>query len=545
MLNDPNGVIQSISNIGSNYTIITADSVSTSPISATITLRVNDGNTYDTENVKINVSYAIKNVSNLDMTAISGFGNSIINPDFKHQVLHFNNYYREDGIGETAVDFGKPARLWHRDSNQYDILIGVERADTFEAGSQIADAGWVIHLKKQGADGSWAQGNNTNSQTISSAPWWDTNASASLVGQLLRASDFDLIHEVNYKNRFGWSIAAHGDYVAVGAPTSRYGVNENTGLVYIYKDSDGQLIPQTILRDAYYYNGSTADNSQYGYNISLHNDRLVVRSNQVNPGTPGEYRLYFYKKGGGLDWDSNGTFWIQQDGSYAYQPVRLMDNWCVVGMHNYDEGIYTNTGAVVVFKESNGTWFQHSELDIGSSYWNAPGYTNIAAFDTNQNFGSAVDLDTSVNPPRIAVGAKGYNGGSGLVQFFEYSADSDRWYRNGHYTPGGTGQAGTNIGLSKNLCAVDAPFYTYSSTNYGRVDILEYSNETGWVLAKRINGNNDIYATISSDFWPTNLPGSYAIDLIDNHMIIGWKNYNNNRGRVDIVEFNYDSGPLL
>ena len=185
--------------------------------------------------------------------------------------------------------------------------------------------------------------------------------------QVIRAAVF----AGNADNKFGYSLAASGNNLIVGAS----GAQPEGGAAYFFEDSAGVWLERQRVAVAG-LNPNNFSSPRFGFDVDIDNNRAVV-------GTPGEDRptsnssddkgaAYVYEK------NSIGT-WVmvrklvasdaQTDDEFGYS-VAIEGNYVAVGApyedHDATGGNFKNeSGSVYVFnRNSSGTWSQQVKLTM-------------------------------------------------------------------------------------------------------------------------------------------------------------------------------------
>lgn len=177
--------------------------------------------------------------------------------------------------------------------------------------------------------------------------------------------------------RFGSSVALHGDTALVGAPLKFIGSNYAQGAAYVFVRSSGAWRQQARLVAA---DGSQED--LLGGAVALDGDTALVAAR-------GEYVDVNLNRGAVYVHTRIGGTWTQQaklvagDGSqfadYGWS-VALSGDTALVGAPRSTIGANSVQGAAYVFARSNEAWTQHAKLVAGDG-------------TQSDQFGSAVAID--------------------------------------------------------------------------------------------------------------------------------------------------------
>jgi hypothetical protein len=269
------------------------------------------------------------------------------------------------------------------------------------------------------------------------------------------------------------SLSSDGNIVAIGVPWN-CGNGEFAGQVRVYGITNGiwTQIGQDIDGEATY--------DYSGYSISLSSDGSVVAigayGNTGNGLNAGQVRVYR---------NVNGT-WIQTgqdidgeaEGDYSGWSVSLSADGSVVAIGAmFNDGNGTDAGHVRVYKNINETWIQMGQ--------------DIDGEEANDQSGRAVSINS--DGTIVAVGAP-YNNGStgqesGQVRIYKYT--DGNWIQIGQDVDGETeyNDFGKSVSLSSDgfIMAAGAPYNCDNGINAGHVRVFEYpSTEVPEILNPEI-----------------------------------------------------------
>jgi hypothetical protein len=178
-------------------------------------------------------------------------------------------------------------------------------------------------------------------------------------------------------DQFGYAVAVSGDYIAVSArfdDSSTPTVATAHGSVYIYHKVGGVWTEEFKLRAADY-----ASNDQFGYSISLDNDRLMVGSPFDISGATICGSVYFYQRSG-TSWNQVNKFFrtgFTASEEFGYS-VALRGDYAIAGAPQADPAGVNSAGAIAIYVFGGGTW--NLQTTINS--------TTVA-----NRFGQSVDID--------------------------------------------------------------------------------------------------------------------------------------------------------
>ncbi len=259
--------------------------------------------------------------------------------------------------------------------------------------------------------------------------------------------------------QFGRSVSLSNDTIAIGAFGADNGVN-NSGLVYVYVfDGANWNLQQTLSQS------DIDDSDRFGVSVSLENDLLLVGAdeNTMNNGS-----AYIFER--------SGSAWTQIQKLTASDGL-LNDRFgSTVSMHgNYiainayrEDSLVTDSGAVYVFENVNGTWMEIQKLKDSTP----------ATFD---NFGIALDI----NEDFIIIGQPGHDNGAsenaGLVSIYENI--NGTWALSDEILPSNTASFdafGSDVNLENRTLFIGAANNDINGPNFGMTYIYTYKNGA-WV----------------------------------------------------------------
>ncbi|MBT3980661.1 MAG: hypothetical protein HOE90_04860 [Bacteriovoracaceae bacterium] len=213
---------------------------------------------------------------------------------------------------------------------------------------------------------------------------------------------------------FGWSVAIHGDWAAVGAPNTDQS-GSNSGAVYTFKfDPSGNSWTQqtkSIAKD-----GQASD--YYGQSVDIHGNMMIVGAPSEDTNASNAGAVYF-KIVNTVEGDthsfedqkvSTGTVETNQ---YFGKSVGIYETTAIVGSPGYDGGV-TDRGRVRIL-----------QLDPSSSSWYTEATLYASDNATGDQFGYSVDISSGM----AVIGAPfndddGTNSGSAYVYMFDPSSNS-------------------------------------------------------------------------------------------------------------------------
>ncbi|WP_428261617.1 cadherin-like beta sandwich domain-containing protein [Haliangium sp.] len=331
-------------------------------------------------------------------------------------------------------------------------------------------------------------------------------------------------------DQFGFSVAMSGDTLAVGAPaedSSATGIDgfqgdgaTNSGAVYVFRREGS-----TWAQEAYVKASNTSDGDQFGIDVALSDDTLVVGANRPE----GNGAAYVFQR--------SGTSWTQQavlrasnadDGDNFGVEVAISGDTVAVSGYEEDSGdgdqadnSAPDSGAVYVFQRSGATWAQQAYLK---------------AF--NPGAGDKFGMSLALSDDTLAVGAYLEDSGatgvdgeqdnetapdSGAVYVFRRSGST--WSKEAYLKASNTGTGdgfGVAMAMSGDTLAVGAEQESSAATGIdgdqnnddapdsGAVYVFERSGST-WTQQAYIKASN----TGSSDHF------GVSVDLVGEILAVG------------------------
>jgi hypothetical protein len=162
--------------------------------------------------------------------------------------------------------------------------------------------------------------------------------------------------------RFGYSVAIKGDYIVVGAPkyTHNPGINNACGAAYIFHRVGNNWVQVMKLRES-----APAFGQNFGESVDMNSSTIVVGCpGYFSTGVPGA--VYVYTLTGNtwqLETILHGNV---AEGNHLGMSVSISktNNYIIAGAPRADNagsGL-TDCGAVYIFSNFQGNWYQHSKL---------------------------------------------------------------------------------------------------------------------------------------------------------------------------------------
>ncbi len=277
---------------------------------------------------------------------------------------------------------------------------------------------------------------------------------------------------------FGSSVAADGNTIVVGAPTTMVGSNSSQGAVYVFVRSGGAWKEQQELTAS---DGVGGD--YLGSSVAISGDTIVA-------GAWGVRRGENFGQGAAYVFVRSGSTWIEQgeltardasSGAEFGYSVAVAGDTAVVGSPNAPSN--SGIGAAYVFVRNGGVWTQTAELAVPRPDTSCPNHCY---------FGWSVAILGGSAQQSVVVGAPLAGNRAGAAFFFYGSGQ--RWSQPQKLVAVG-GAAGDQLGysvtiglLSGNLQEVEAgaPFATVDGqAGKGAVYAFRGRAGGGWVQVRR------------------------------------------------------------
>jgi trimeric autotransporter adhesin len=282
-------------------------------------------------------------------------------------------------------------------------------------------------------------------------------------------------------DNFGYSVAIHGDRIAVGAPSEdsdAVGVNGDqadnsllhSGAAYIFaRDSSGQWT-----QEAYIKPSNPQASGGFGNNVALDGDTLVV-SAPMSPMLVGS--VYVFTRDAGGTWSQQAVIAASDpipDAGFG-QSLALQGDTLAVGA-KWHTGVSDQRGAVYIFKRQGSGWSELVRLKA----------SNAATGDI---FGSSVALSGDT----LAVGAPGRAGFAGAVYVFDRNS-AGNWAETAFFKASNTepqDSFGYEVALSGDWLAVSAENESGGATGIGGTesDNTKPGAGAGYLFVRNGSGN--------------------------------------------------------
>lgn len=320
------------------------------------------------------------------------------------------------------------------------------------------------------------------------------------------------------QDRFGYSIAASGDTVVVGARNEdggAVGINgdgadnsaNNAGAAYVYVRNGGRWIQQAYLKAS-----NTGAMDEFGIAVAIDGDTIAVGAYREDSGSPGvngdQSNNSVSNSGAVYVFVRNGTEWTQQaylkasnpgvNDGYAFR-VAISGETIVVGAFAEDSSATgvngsqgngsNNSGAAYVFVRNGTTWSQQAYLKA-----------------SNTGSGDDFGLGVAIGGDTIAIGAPGEssnatgvngnqmnNGASSSGAVYVFVRNGTTWSQQAYIKASNTGAGddfGYSLAIEGNTLAVGAHREDGGSTGVDGDQSSNSAMDSGAVyLFERIGAN--------------------------------------------------------
>lgn len=204
----------------------------------------------------------------------------------------------------------------------------------------------------EGFDGiQWLSLTQTNNTSSSTSTVWPSDCSTTgTIGDYAMASATDGVAN----DQFGQSVSIFGNTAAIGVRQD----DAQKGAVFIYnKTSQGWVESFKIVA------GDGASGDQFGYDVDLFEDYLVV-------GCPFDNDGVFTDKGSVYVFKRSGNSWAQQTKLLPSDVAQSdqfgisvsIDSIRIVAGVTHGDGVVANSGAAYIFKLENDVWTQEAKI---------------------------------------------------------------------------------------------------------------------------------------------------------------------------------------
>ena len=335
----------------------------------------------------------------------AGFGHSVaVHGDTIVVGAYEENHPATTTDAGAAYVFTKPATGW-ADMTQTARLTAFDAAANDAFGTSVAVHGDTIVVGAPEED-IGARG----SAYIFTRPangWVNTNETATLIGK-------------TGGDRFGRSVAVHGDTVVVGAHEEGA---DNQGKAYVFTKSGAAGVwddwddKEAITATAKLTASDRAKNDRFGRAVAMDGDTIVVGAPFDDDDGDSSGSAYVFIKPASGSWVSTSTAAKltasdrAENDQFGYS-VAVDGDTVVVGADQDD----SKRGTVYVFTKPDGGWANDTDSDDDGEFDHTTETDKLVAYGRSQNdrFGNSVAVDGDT----VLVGAVGDDGGKGSAYVF-------------------------------------------------------------------------------------------------------------------------------
>jgi hypothetical protein len=172
-------------------------------------------------------------------------------------------------------------------------------------------------------------------------------------GALLHTLDNPNPYGTSELDRFGWKVAATGNYAIVGAYLEADAGGTSSGKVYIFDVTTGALV--RTLDNPNAYNTSTSDN--FGYSVAASGNYAIIgahREDDAGGSSSGKAYIYNVTTGALLHTlDNPNAYSTSQGDNFGYS-VSISGNYAIVGASNEDDAGGTDSGKAYIYNVTTG-----------------------------------------------------------------------------------------------------------------------------------------------------------------------------------------------
>ena len=160
-------------------------------------------------------------------------------------------------------------------------------------------------------------------------------------------------YSTNNIDRFGWSVAASGNYLIVGAYFEDDAGGTNSGKAYIFDVTDGSLLHTLDNPNAY----STSKNDYFGYSVTISGNYAIVGAYQEGDagGTSSGKAYIFDVTTGALvhTLDNPNAYGTSASDSFSVS-MAIDGNYAVVGASSESDAGGAQSGKAYIFDVTTG-----------------------------------------------------------------------------------------------------------------------------------------------------------------------------------------------
>jgi hypothetical protein len=317
--------------------------------------------------------------------------------------------------------------------------------------------------------------------------------------------------DASNSDRFGSSVAIHGDYAIAGSPNATIGSKEMQGAAYIFfRTSEGwNQQAKLVAADggAFHY---------FGQAVAIYGNYAAISSTTSSAGC-----VYIFER--------SGTNWVQQAKIIAadVQPgddfgkaLSLSGDRVLIGAQYDDVGANIDQGSAYIFKRNGAVWTQEAKL---------AGLSGAA----NDEFGHSVCIDADYAIVGVAKDDVGLNPDQGSAYVYVYGGGTWTLQTKLVYASGkADDKFGYSVSINQNYAVIGAPWADDPVSAQGAAYIFTRTG-AAWTMTQKIlatdpmpddnfgyhlstNGNYILIGSSYGDFLPGDNHGSSSLYLFNN-----------------------------
>ena len=238
---------------------------------------------------------------------------------------------------------------------------------------------------------------------------------------------------------YGRSVDVYGDTMVVGSYQDD-DQGRNSGSVYVYKrQSDGSWLEVAKLTAA-----DGGKNDEFGYDVSIHGDTLIVGAQNDDDNGSNSGAAYIFKEQPDGSWSQVAKLGAADGAAgdlFGYS-VSAGDGRVAVGAYFVDDGVNEDVGAAYVFEEqADGSWSQTTKLTA-----------------SNGADGDRYGRDVALDGDKVLVGSYLVGQNAGASYLYEYQPDGS-WQETSIFQADDTAandRFGRSVSLAGDIVAVGA-----------------------------------------------------------------------------------------
>lgn len=376
----------------------------------------------------------------------------------------------------------------------------------------------------------------------------DTSVSTTLL-----QSDYIKPFNTDAADNFGFTLAISGSTLVVGSPNedsngsgtdgnSSSNNLSNSGAVYVFERTENGWIQEAYLK------ASNPDaNDQFGFDVDIDGDRLVVGATGEDGSGTGVNPINnnaASRSGAAYIFVREGGEWIEQAYLKAFNTsandqfghaVAISLDTVVIGaiaednsgggINPPDNNSSVDVGAAYVFVDNNGSWSQQAYLKPTNPDRNDNFGFSVAASGNTVIVGSPNE-DSNSN---VINGSQGNLSGSINQNFgaaYVYQRNGSQWAQQAYLkapVPTSNDQYGRSVAISNDLIVVGAPFEDSNAVGVGGDLFNDIARESGAAYVYQRNGNGDwrYFEFLKASNTGSSDNFANSVDVMNNFILVG------------------------